>query len=257
MRDALIGAVLRLLRVPPRPEAPPGDPDRVRTFRAAPRYFHYKVALWALGQATALIGLIAGWVALSYANNRINLPLGALFGRISTIEMFAWLAFLVQLPFSYAVVWLDFSMRWYMLSDHSLRIRDGALVVHEKTMTYANVQQITIRQNPLQRALGIATVAVRAAGGGGGEGKDKAGGEAREARFEGVANAEQIRDLIRERVRRHRDAGLGDTDEATHAARDAAPAATLAAGARVEPALAAARLLLEEARALRATARWR
>ena len=132
-----------------------------------------------------------------------------------------------------------------------------ALVVHEKTMTYANVQQITIRQNPLQRALGIATVAVRAAGGGGGEGKDKAGGEAREARFEGVANAEQIRDLIRERVRRHRDAGLGDTDEATHAARDAAPAPTLTAGGRVEPALAAARLLLEEARALRATARWR
>jgi hypothetical protein len=64
------------------------------------------------------------------------------------------------------------------------------------------------------------------------------------AYFRGVDNAEAIRDLLREGVRRQRDAGLGDPDE-PHAVHGAA--ATAAAG-DVREALA---LLLDEARALR------
>ncbi|HYR27692.1 MAG TPA: PH domain-containing protein, partial [Thermoanaerobaculia bacterium] len=63
------------------------------------------------------------------------------------------------------------------------------------------------------------------------------------AYFRGVDNAEEIRDLLREGVRRQRDAGLGDPDEPAHTA-----------GPADDGLHAAAMVLLEEARALRRAA---
>ena len=132
--------------------------------------------------------------------------------------------------------------------DRSLRIREGILTVREKTMTFANIQQTSIRQNPLQRLLGIQDVQVRTAGGGGGStgsrhGHGEVGEAMHEAYFRGVDNAEEIRTAILERVRLHRDSGLGDPDEPEP---DLAPAA-------VSPPVAAAHELLAEIRALRST----
>jgi hypothetical protein len=136
-------------------------------------------------------------------------------------------------------------------------------------MTYANIQNISIRRNPLQRMFGLATVAVRAAGGGSGGG-DSAGASSsshsHEASFEGVDNAEQIREILQRRIRLHRDSGLGDPDDA-HGDGDAAHAqavagtaavpahavAGVAAAAPVHPHVAAARALLAEVSALRAS----
>jgi hypothetical protein len=52
--------LLRALRVPSRPQPPAGDPDRVLTFRASRRYFHYRIAIWAMRQVGALVALIGG-----------------------------------------------------------------------------------------------------------------------------------------------------------------------------------------------------
>jgi uncharacterized membrane protein YdbT with pleckstrin-like domain len=242
MSGWLKGWLLNALRVPAEPAAPPGDPGTVQTFRAAPNYFSYSVVAWASKQGSALAGLL-----LSYLFVREIVP-QAFAGALTIIEQIAIVAFLLQLPFSYALLRLDFEMRWYILSDRSLRIRSGILSVREQTMTFANVQNISIRQNPLQRIFGISTVAVRAAGGGSSStDKGKQGGSAHEATFEGVDNAEQIRSAIRERIRRHRDAGLGDPDES--------PAIDATGEANrpdlQEAALAAARLHTE-ARELRA-----
>ena len=111
-------------------------------------------------------------------------------------------------------------------------------------MALANVQNIAIRQGPLQRLLGIADVEVKTAGGGasapGPRGKGKSMAEPMHvAFFRGVDNAERIRDLVREGVRRQRDAGLGDPDEHAHQ-----PAPQAAGEAAIE--------LLREARKLRA-----
>jgi membrane protein YdbS with pleckstrin-like domain len=247
MPDRFRQWLLRVLRVPAEPAPPPGDPRRVRTFRAAPSYFRYKVMVWALKQFSALGGLV-----LSYLIFRSAVP-APVFGYIGIFERLALAAFVAQLPFSYAVLKLDFEMRWYILSDRSLRIRTGILSVREHTTTFANIQNITIRQNPLQRLFGISTVVVRAAGGGGSSSQSN-GGSSHEARFEGVADAEHIRTVIRDRVRLHRDSGLGDPDEPPPVrSAQAVPAAVPAAApASLRPAVAAAHRILAEAAGLRA-----
>jgi uncharacterized membrane protein YdbT with pleckstrin-like domain len=234
------GWLLRQLRVPAEP-AVPRVGGAVRVFRAAPRYYHYRVARWVVQQLGALAGLVGGLVALAAIQRSVDHPTVLLMMRGA--EAFAWAAFVAQLPFSFILLRLDFELRWYILSDRSLRIREGILTVREKTMTFANIQQIAIRQNPLQRLLGIADVEVRSAGGGAGgsgKGEGQLGESMHEAFFRGVDNAEEIRTAIRERVRLHRDAGLGDPDE---------PAVLAPAGESAL--LQAARELRDEARALR------
>lgn len=240
MFEAARGWLLRILRVPPEPAMPGGG--AVRVFRAAPAYFHYHLVKWGLSQVGALIGLIGGLFALSRVMPHVGHPALALI--LNGAEVLAWLFFLAQIPLSYAMLRLDFDLRWYILSDRSLRIREGILTVQEKTMTFANIQQIAIRQNPLQRLLGIANVHVTTAGGGAatGSGSYKGHDSMHEAFFRGVDNADEIREAIRERVRLHRDSGLGDPDDAEHA---------LPPAAADPAALEAARELLEEMRGLR------
>jgi membrane protein YdbS with pleckstrin-like domain len=254
MLEQLSPPLLRFLRVPAEPAPPPGDPRLLRTFRAAPQFFRYKVATWGLKQLGAAAGLLFSYFFFQNVAQRIP------FGYFGLIEQLFILAFLAQLPFSFALLRLDFEMRWYMLSDRSLRIRHGILKVREQTITFANVQNISIRQNPLQRLFGVSTVAVRAAGGGGGNSQGTPGsgaGDAHEATFEGIADAESIRNLIRERVRMFRDSGLGDPDEVRRLAPGGAPARQHRHGAGrgaddVAGANAAAHRLLGEMRSLRA-----
>ena len=246
MFDAFRGWLLRVLRVPPEPKVPEGG-RVLRVFRAAPNYFRYRLVGWALTQLFALAGLVGGLLFASQVirtadNEWVTLVL-------TVVETFAWIGFAAQVGFSLAVLKLDFDMRWYILSDRSLRIREGILSVREKTLTFANIQQISIRQNPLQRLMKIADVQVTTAGGGsaghGGQG-GQVGESMHEAYFRGVANAEEIRTAIRERVRLYRDAGLGDPDEPAPLA--APDAASQGGGPDV---LAAAHELRDEVRALR------
>jgi uncharacterized membrane protein YdbT with pleckstrin-like domain len=246
MLDGLRGWVLRVLRVPPEPSAPGGG-RVIRVFRAAPNYFRYRLALWAVGQVSGLIGLLGSLVFVTMVIPRIADSRVAFL--VQAAEVVAWTGYAVQLVFSLAVLRLGFELRWYILSDRALRIREGIVSINEKTITFANIQQISIRQGPLQRLLGIADVQVSTAGGGSGGSSGAHGqvGESmHEAYFRGVDNAEEIRAVIAERVRLHRDSGLGDPDEPVHADE---PPPLVEAG---EPdVLAAARELREEMRALR------
>jgi membrane protein YdbS with pleckstrin-like domain len=280
MAERLESLVLRLLRVPPEPSAPVGDAGSLRVFRAGPNYLRYRQVVWLLKQLAALSALLFGllFVTQVLPNMKHGASLVAALKEerasgvliaLTLAEAAAWLIFLLQLPFSYAVVHLDYTLRWYMVTDRSLRVREGLFSLREKTMTFANVQQLSVEQGPLQRLLGLADVHVQSAGGGaakhGKKGEPGVGESPHEARFRGVANAAEIRDLVRERVRRYRDAGLGDAHEL---APQAAPPLPLGEGggeglrkdcAPVQapsPAptasLAAAQELLAEVRALRA-----
>jgi membrane protein YdbS with pleckstrin-like domain len=163
-------------------------------------------------------------------------------------------AYLLQLPLTYAVRRLDFEMRWYVVTDRSLRIRTGVWSVQESTMSFANLQQVEVSQGPLQRLLGLADVKVQSAGG-----SDNPHGKPQDdlhtGHFHGVDNAHEIRDLIQDRLRRFRESGLGDPEEARHAAQTAAQhhAANTAPTPAPDDAdvLAAARELAAEAKALR------
>lgn len=241
MADAPHAWLLRLLKVPPLPALPQGE---VRVFRAAPGHRSYQLLLWGVKQLGVAAGLVAGALFLRTFIFRVNYP--GVDKLAWALEAFAWLGFLVQLPIGFLVTRIDYAFRWYVLSDRSLRIREGLVSLQEKTMTFANIQQVSIQQNPVQRLFGISDVKVETAGGGGSggaKGGDSGHGEhLHEAHFRGVSNASEIRDAILARVRLHRDTGLGEPS-VVEAMVEQAPTPAAA--------LDAARELLTEMRALR------
>lgn len=252
MPERLKHLVARWFRVRTEPEPPAGDPSSLQVFRAAPSYFRYKLIGWAIGQLGTLIGLGIGLaVGLSFLGDWM--ASGVVGAILSVLAILAWLGFLAQIPLSYAALRLDYELRWYMLSDRALRIREGILSVREKTMTFANIQQIAVKQGPIQRLLGIADVEVRTAGGG--SSTEEGGDDMHKGYFRGVADAESIRDTIRERVREYRDAGLGgeETGAAGRGAGRVPAGETAGDRFRDDGVVQAAREVLTEVRALRAT----
>ena len=142
----------------------------------------------------------------------------------------------MQLPITFAILRLDYELRWYIVTDRAARLREGIVTLKEMTFTLANVQDIRLRQGPLQRLLGLADVELRTAGGseapaGGGAHGGHAAENLHLARFRGVENAEAIRDLVIDRMKKARGAGLGDPDDAP-AAEETPVALDLEAAAR-------------------------
>jgi membrane protein YdbS with pleckstrin-like domain len=113
---------------------------------------------------------------------------------------------------AYVAVYLRFDTTWYVISDRSVRIRRGIWIIRETTLTFENIQNVTVRQGPLQRYFGIANVYIETAGGGsaaaGAHGASST--NAHQGIIEGISNAARIRDLILSRLRISPGAGLGD-----------------------------------------------
>jgi uncharacterized membrane protein YdbT with pleckstrin-like domain len=245
----LSGMIARFFKVPPEPEPPLGSRGSLQVFNAAPGYYNYRRVKWVLKQMGTGIGLLVGLFVVMTEFDFGGAPFGKEAWKI--IEAFAVLGFLVQIPLTYLMVKLDYRYRWYMITDTSLRIREGITTVRERTMTYANIQNLSLKQGPIQRLFGISDLQVRTAGGGGAESSDDSKQGLSEADnmhlgyFRGVDNAEEVRDLILNRLRGLRDSGLGDPDEPVVVE----TAAGAMGGSR--DILEASRALLAEARALR------
>ena len=190
--------------------------DPVERHRAAKNYYRLLLLRWLLKQVSALVGLVVSLVVLR----------GVSVGGTEAVRMWLYAAewlglvgFVAQVPFTFLMLRLDYEMRWYVVTDRSLRIRSGLLQVREMTLTFANIQHLAVHQGPLQRMLGIYDLEVRTAGGGGATGEESLA-DARSAvthigYFHGVENAPAIRDLIVDWMRRARGAGLGDGDDRT------------------------------------------
>jgi len=89
-----------------------------------------------------------------------------------------------------------------MVANRSLLIHDGMWNVSEQTMTFSNIQNISVKQGPVQQLLAIANVEVRTAGGKPGE-SDADGsvdGGMHVGRFRGADNAQEIHDLIKDEM---------------------------------------------------------
>ncbi|MBA3542895.1 MAG: PH domain-containing protein [Chthoniobacterales bacterium] len=206
----------RVLRIPGEPEPPLGDEARTQRFRAAPNYYKYLLALWGLKTAAFLVVLVMMELGplVAVFGTRLHekhLPSALILGLPQLIILF----FLAGRLLSGLFVRLDFEKRWYLVTDRSLRLREGILNVREMTITFANIQNISISQGPIQRLLGIADLRVDTAGGASrmrGEGKGRPQ-SLHTAFFRGVDNANAIRELIQKRLRELKDSGLGDHEE--------------------------------------------
>ena len=223
MIDRLRSFVERLLRVPPPPEAPAGSKESTRVFRAARGFYWRRLLEWSLAQIGALAGIIFsfGFAASDFMPERVLFFFG---GYIRLVELVALAIFVALLAGGFLAVLLDYRLRWYIVTDRSLRIREGIFRVSEQTVSFANIQNVSVRQGPLQRLLKIADLEICTAGGG-----DKGDDSGRNdnlhrAVFKGVDNAAEIRDVIRADLRRLREAGPVDRppaeiEDATDAAR--------------------------------------
>ncbi len=207
----------RWLRIPGDPEPPPGDEACTQRFRAAPNFYNYLLFLWGLKTAAVLgivlisvVGPIVAIVATEPTPRTI----------IEIVIVLLPLIFAVAVAFrifALALVRLDFEKRWYLLTDRSLRVREGILNVREMTITFANIQNISISQGPLQRAIGIADLRVDTAGGASSSRHEKSLSQnLHTAWFRGVDNANAIRELIQKRLHTLKDSGLGDPEERVH-----------------------------------------
>ena len=125
------------------------------------------------------------------------LPFSARWFHIAAVALF-----LLELIVSGVMVQLDYRQRWYIITDRSLRIREGIKTVREMTISLANIQHIALRQGPLQRLVGIADVEVRTAGGGSDPHDHKSESASMHlGRLRGIADASAVRDLIVDRWR--------------------------------------------------------
>lgn len=250
MLDFFRPILIKILRLPPEPPAPFGEYESVRVFRAAPNYFTYRLVLWGIGRTVAFAMLVGGVIFSATALRAWFENQPALLMIVAVLEIFAVISFFFYLGVSFLTLRLDYEMRWYKVTDRSLRIREGVMSVREMTMTFANIQNIKITQGPIQRLLGISDLMVQTAGGGGVVTSDSHEGgvlfNMHVGYFRGVDNAEEVLALMQERLRKQRTAGLGDSDDVEQDEGETeAPQSNL---------LDAARAMLEEARAMRLAA---
>lgn len=283
MPDFLRRWVVALLKIPPAPapaRAPAsasggegeGERERVLVFRAAPGYFRYRLWLWAIGQLFALIGAAAVGMFLLVVSIAIvsqSAP-GPAFGKkhhglleqvspavlptiVGTIAAVVLVAMLTQSLLAYALTRLDYEQRWYTVTERGLRIREGAWMVREMTMSFANIQNLSITQGPLQKLCGVADLIVESAGGGPakpGEPNLHVGA------FRGIDNAEELKAMMLARLRALKgDGGLGDHEEPDARRAAIAPTTdTRVVASPSAPMLAALREVRDEARRLREAA---
>ena len=245
----------RLLRIPHDPVPPPGDEASTRIFRAAPNYYKYLLFLWAL-RSGSLLCVVSFTLVMAIV---VPLFMQARHGHVGMlalllVPLFVVTLLLVEALFRLAVVRLEYEKRWYLVTDRSLRVREGVVSVREMTVNFANIQNIAISQGPIQRALGIADLRVETAGGGGANiqhGHHQPTENLHTAWFRGINNASEVRELIQQRLRQLKDSGLGDHEEVAHASPVSAPTASVAASGTL---LAALREVHAAARALRESA---
>ena len=200
------------LRIPPEPEPPPGDENSARVFRAAPKFLKYLRLLWGIRNGVVLLAVLIPMSVVVIALTMQRESTAAMV--VGGVGVLVLGALICQSLFSLALVQLDYEKRWYVVTDRSLRIREGVGTVREITFTFANIQNLSVTQGPIQRLLGIADLKVETAGGGsvGGE-HQHPGLNLHTAYFRGIDNAEEVKQLIAARMRAHRDAGLGDHED--------------------------------------------
>jgi membrane protein YdbS with pleckstrin-like domain len=200
--QGLWASIVALFRVPPEPPTLPAAGEAVRSLRPAAGYLRYLKFYFWLAFIPGDILPLAGWVAIAVVSPVLALVLSLPF-------LFALVAPDIV---AYVGIHLRYDTTWYVLTDRSLRVRRGILSIHETTISFENVQNVEVRQGPVQRYFEIADVIVTTAGGSArhSKGETSASSGPHVGILQGLDNAQSVRDQILDCVKRSRSSGLGD-----------------------------------------------
>lgn len=196
------------------------DDASVRSFRPAEGYLRYCKFFFWIGLAAIDIVLTIAWFALLIALPVVGIIVAPL----------AWAIIILPDIVAYIAIHLRYDTTWYVLSDRSMRIRRGIWTIHETTITYENIQNVSVRQGPVQRYFGIADVLVETAGGGASTGGEAGTVLGHFGLLEGISNAEEVRSLILAKWGESRSSGIGDDHAERLLAGDGYAANQLTAG---------------------------
>ncbi len=191
------------------PDAPAGSQGSIQTFRAAPNFLKLQLLVWGMGFAGAIVGelIFLGVELFMTRGDRDRTGELALAALLLVITV-------VGAIIKFFLIRIDYDMRYYVVTDRSLRIREGAILITESTYTFANIQNLKVTQGPLERLLGLSNLIVETAGGASsssGEGHGKSASH--EGNLRGITNAREVRDQMLVLLRKYRDAGLGDPED--------------------------------------------
>lgn len=199
------GVLTGWFRVPDRPPTLPVlGGEKIDAFQPDPGFLRYLKVLFWIPLIAFELGISVGWLVLLVA-----VPIAGLVAAPLVLVLLV-----APVAVGYLALHLRYDTTWYVMTDRSLRIRRGIWIIHETTITFENVQNVSVNQGPLQRLFGISNVLVQTAGGGsGGHPHGAHGGGsmgAHQGLIEGIADALRIRNAILQRLKRSRSAGLGD-----------------------------------------------
>lgn len=199
----------QVFRVPRQPPSLPSlAGERLTSFRPSPQWLRYLLVQywisWSFLGLLVLSFVVVLLVAVPLVGVLLVMPIAFLF--------------LVPVVLTHLSLHLQYDTTWYVLNPRSLRLRRGIWTIHESTITFENVQNVSVSQGPLQRFFGIADVVVQTAGGGGPVAGPHGGGAhgGHVGLLEGLSNAEEVRNIILGKLRHSTSAGLGDDDLDRH-----------------------------------------
>ena len=194
------------LRIPSEPaEIPVDSGELIKSFHPSPKWLRLRRLQIIGGTVLAILVNVVVFLLQMMVNNGFSL----------SIPIFDWFNILFLAPvfllaggFRLITLRLQYDCTWYVLTERALRIRRGLILIRETTITYANIQNISLEQGPLERMFSLSNIKVETAGGGGADSKTDTLGHS--GQIQGVEDAESLRDLMMTQVRLHRSGGLGE-----------------------------------------------
>lgn len=181
------------------PHLPEGS-TLVRHLRPTQQWLTYKYLKTLFGLLNQFIGVGAAAVLLLAQLGRWGIAVALL---LLAVEF-------VVIGVSLVGARVDFELRHYLVGDRSLRVVQGIFRREEVTLSYANVQNLEVRQGPLERLFGFKSLSVSTAG----ADASPEDTTSHVVTMVGLSQADELKELIMGMLRRHRDTGLGDTSRA-------------------------------------------
>ena len=142
-------------RVPQQPPSMPVEPAGFcRTFHPSRRYLAYLKMYFWIALVVIDLAILGGWIALLVWRPTIAW----------IVALPALVVAIVPDIVAYVAIHLRYDTMWYVMTDRSLRARRGIWVILEHTITFENVQNVTVRRGPVQQLFGISSLVVETAG---------------------------------------------------------------------------------------------